>query len=556
MNNLEIQKLKELAMARFAAIQANKAKVAGVARALCTSPTLNTSEILATEEKAEQLNGGMSGAISLNLEQQRAVELIATGESCCLIGAAGTGKTTTVHEAVTQLLASNSVPMLSEKTKRLDKGVPGIVAIAFTRRAAANVGRQMPAQVANNAMTLHALLEVEPVEYETGEGKRSMRFEPQRTAKNPLPTDIHTIIIDEASMLSVELFKLLLDALSHEVQFVFVGDIQQLAPVFGEAILGFKLLELPVVELTHVYRQALESPIIRLAHRILSGKQIAAPELSAEWQFPEQLTIARWPANTSPEKAENIAVAYLEKQLALGKYDPTIDMVLIPFNKHFGTIRLGKRLAALVDSHSSPPRKVIEVIAGYNRHYFAQGDRVIYENEEFFITKLLPNVEYTGALKSRPFEFSRFGTILGVTEEEEDIWMQKEVDTLMNDGDPEIEDAASHCLTIRSPFGRELLLKSRGAVNKLTFGYCTTVHKAQGLQAPRVFLLLHKMHDILTCRELLYTGVTRAQHSLTVICDNTTFLGGVIKQQIKGKTLAEKAEYFKGKQELYKEKLA
>ena len=121
-------------------------------------------------------------------------------------------------------------------------------------------------------ITIHKLLAYAPVEVfitdpETGKEKRSMRFEPQRNANNPLPSNIHTIIIEEASMVSLQLFNEIVEAAPHNPQIVFLGDIQQLPPVFGSAILGYKMLELPVVELTEVHRQALDSPILSLAHR-------------------------------------------------------------------------------------------------------------------------------------------------------------------------------------------------------------------------------------------------------------------------------------------------
>jgi exodeoxyribonuclease V alpha subunit len=572
MDKARIAELKALAQARFAQLQAAKAAQAAIKPAVtqpptvqlpATKPEVDTSSVPPTHQTDLHLHN-LAAGITLNEKQKEAVSLIASGQSCCLIGAAGTGKTTTVNAAVKALLESHRVPILAEDTKRLSKGTPGIVGIAFTRRAAANLRAQVPAQLANNVMTLHALLEFEPVEVQVmdseGNTRNSIRFEPQRHAANPLPTTLSTIIVDESSMLSVELFKLLLAALTHPVQFIFIGDIQQLAPVFGEAILGFKLLELPVIELTQVYRQALESPIIRLAHRVLEGKQIPPPELSSHWQFPGQLTIARWPANTSPERAENIAVAYLTDRLKAGTYDPENDMVLIPFNKHFGTYRMGRRSAQMLDERAEAlgnPREIIEVIAGYTRHYLAVGDRMLYDNDEVVIKGIFPNMAYHGTLKPRHAKFSRFGTILDVdgTIEDEEDWLEKSAAEIANAAEEGVTDEASHVIHLDYGDGELVPIRSRGQINKLAFAYCTTIHKAQGLQAPRVFLLAHKQHAVMVCRELLYTGITRAQKELTVLCDPTTFMGGIIKQQIKGTTLAEKAAYFQGKRAQYEEKL-
>ena len=48
-------------------------------------------------------------------------------------------------------------------------------------------------------------------------------------------------------------------------------------------------------------------------------------------------------------------------------------------------------------------------------------------------------------------------------------------------------------------------------------------------------------------RELLYTAITRAKETLYIICEPETFVNGINSQKIKGETIAEKAEFFKGK---------
>jgi len=62
-----------------------------------------------------------------------------------------------------------------------------------------------------------------------------------------------------------------------------------------------------------------------------------------------------------------------------------------------------------------------------------------------------------------------------------------------------------------------------------------------------VYCIFHNSHNRNLQRELLYTAITRAQKELYVICEPETFVQGVLSQHIIGNTLAEKAEYFKGK---------
>ena len=54
----------------------------------------------------------LSKGIILNTEQPKFVSLVAQGRSCCLVGAAGTGKTTAVKEAINTLLSTKSVPTI------------------------------------------------------------------------------------------------------------------------------------------------------------------------------------------------------------------------------------------------------------------------------------------------------------------------------------------------------------------------------------------------------------------------------------------------------------
>ena len=257
------------------------------------------SSISESNESQYEILDKYGNLITLNSKQQEFVQTAASGKSCVLIGAAGTGKTT-CQRAVTQaLIQSGRAGILdAEGHKHLISGTAGIVICAYTRRAVANIRRNMPQDLQNNCITIHKLLEYQPVYYDvtdeaTGESKTTMKFEATRHGGNPLSSSIKVIIFEESSMIGTDLHQEVIDACPHSVQFIYLGDIQQLPPVFGPAILGFKLLELPVVELTEVYRQALESPIISLAHRILSGNPIPAKEFYS-WKREGQMQYRDW----------------------------------------------------------------------------------------------------------------------------------------------------------------------------------------------------------------------------------------------------------------------
>lgn len=505
---------------------------------------------------------GMSGElITYNSNQQRAIDIGSSGDSFVLIGAAGTGKTTSTQGVIKGLLDSGKVPILQvDGHSHIRSGTPGILIIAYTRRAVNNIRKVQSEEMKSNCVTCHKLLEYQPVYYElidpeTGQAKKTMRFEPARNANNPLPDTIHTIVVEEASMLSTQYYQELMSALTHPVQWIFVGDIQQLPPVFGPAILGFKMNELPVVELTEVYRQALESPIIRLAHRILSGNPIPAAEYP-EWKVDNQLTLHSWKKKLSSDHAIATLAMFFKNAVDKGIYNPDEDMILIPFNKACGTIELNANIA----NHLARKRDEItyEIMAGYNKHYFSVGDKVLYDREDAEIIEIAFNPTYSGArVQSASRHLDYWGHNQGDgSDNKSSIWdgeSSLDVDAMldsMSSLEEERVTQASHKIVVRLlDTGSEITITKAAEVNALLLAYALTIHKAQGSEWRKVFLTLHQSHATMLQRELLYTAVTRAKEELYVICEPESFTKGIKSQRIKGDTLAEKAEFFKGKQQ-------
>ncbi len=490
--------------------------------------------------------------ITLNSKQLEFSNLAIAKKSCVLIGAAGTGKTTTIRKAVETLVQQPNFPILREPHKHLSTNLPGIVICAYTRRAVQNIKRSLPADLAANCITLHKTLEYEPHYYEvmdpnTGSIKTKMMFEPARNHQNPLPSSIHTIIYEEASMIGTDLYKLIQDALLHPVQEIFLGDLNQLPPVFGPAILGVKLEELPVIELTEVYRQALESPIIRLLHRILSGKPIPVSEYK-DWNFPNQLTIHPWKKKISADAALLTAAEFFTKAEQLGKYDPEEDIILCPFNKSFGTDEINKRIA----NHLARKRDVetYEIIAGFQKLYFSVGDKVLYEKEDAEIIDIYANPAYSGAAYKLPSKNLSYHGVYSNGGAEQAL-QDTDIDFFLEQAAASNEDRvnqSSHIIKIRLlDTNQELRLEKTGEVSALSLGYALSVHKAQGSEWKKVFLVLHQSHATMIQRELLYTAISRAREEIYIICEPETFTNGILSQRIKGNSLKEKAEYFKGK---------
>ena len=212
-----------------------------------------------------------------NTDQLAAITLSEEGQSFCLIGSAGTGKTTTECEIVYRA----SCRIAAELDISLQDFHPAdhIVVCAFTRRAVRNTFkalRSLGDKYTQCCQTVHRALQYQPEYYdyttEDGEEKTSMRFVPTITKEAP-NTKIKLIIIDEASMLGYQgLYRQLTEGFPN-ARYIYIGDLNQLKPVMDDPTLAYKLNDVPVVELSHVYRQALTSPIVAFQYDFtLAGK--------------------------------------------------------------------------------------------------------------------------------------------------------------------------------------------------------------------------------------------------------------------------------------------
>lgn len=533
--------------------------------------------------------------ITYNDRQQLAIRYALEGKSFCLIGAAGTGKTTGLNGALGALLSSGIIPALSESTKWLSKGAPGVVCISYTRRAV----RQMAKNVPRNVPTLtgHKLLEFEPVYYEIekpdGSIAKTMRFEPQRNGMRPLPSDIRTIIIDEASMFSTDLYELLMDAIHHGIQIILLGDLHQLPPVYGQSILAAKLTEWPVVELVEVYRQALESPIIQLATAIKDGTgwpvtgktEIYSPDRKSKITINPWKSELRGCDDGAPSKLPTALdgfKGFCDAMIRAGEYDDEEDIILMPYNKACGTLELNKHIANTLGKQRGAI--VWHVIAGYENHYFAIGDKVLYEKQDCVIVDIAPNPIYTGKATNEPGKsLTRWGHYEDDAERKHNTAYEDarsiNVETIlaqmaMVGEDDDKFNQASHIIKLVSVEQYEswkqegevavkpFEVKETGAINQMLFAYALTVHKSQGSEWRRVFLFLHRSHHAMCSRELVYTAITRAREELYIICEPDrprrpgTLTKAAQAPRIVGNTLEEKIKWLQSKQaanELMKE---
>lgn len=514
--------------------------------------------------KEDTKAGQSGGEIVLNTNQLQAVESAKRMQSMCLIGAAGTGKTTTVREIVKQTLAQ----IAAEAGGQIP--ADSVALVAYTNRAVRNIKKAVTEIGADKyCSTIHKFLGYAPeyfeYENEAGDLVKSMRFVPTYHELNPIDS-CKLVIVDESSMCDTRLFAQLQAATPNAI-YIFIGDLFQLTPVFGDPILGYKLNEVPVVELTQVYRQAMESPIIWFQHNYtLAGKLPSDTELTKLNDRFADKGLVFTPFKKQFDDGESMALAvasYMIKKYEAGEYDPQQDTILIPYNKSFGSDWININLAEYFGKKYH--RTVYEVIAGFEKHYYAVDDFVMYEKRECTIVSIERNRQYFGTMpQEESTDLNRFGYYrtgghnqginLDHAPDTVDFEALLAATSADADGDSELrKTAASHVITMRdNDTGDTLVARTAGEVNAMSFGFAMTVHKSQGSEWRKVWFVACRQHRNMLSRELLYTGMTRAKEYLEMIYTPQTVPGkrdnsiarAIKNQQIPGNDWRTKAKYY------------
>ena len=105
---------------------------------------------------------------------------------------------------------------------------------------------------------------------------------------------------------------------------------------------------------------------------------------------------------------------------------------------------------------------------------------------------------------------------------------------------------ASHAMTVQMVDSDiEKTVNTAAEFNSIELAYCMSVHKSQGSEWRRVFLISHEVHSKMMLRELVYTAFTRASKELYVIMPPTMLKQAANRAKIKGETLQEKILWFK-----------
>jgi exodeoxyribonuclease V alpha subunit len=393
---------------------------------LTTKPTLTTVPLQRPE----------SGPTD---DQWSAVEHAMKNRLSILTGGPGVGKTYSLQEVI----------------RVAEAGGVKVALAAPTGKAA----RRMSEVTRHEAKTIHRLLHWSPQDggFEHGPG-------------NPVPYDL--VVVDEASMLSLDLADALLGALGDHAHLMLIGDTDQLPPVGLGKVLDDLILtgQVQVTSLTKIFRQAQDSMIITNAHRINRGK---FPHLRhADAQAAEGRAMIPdffWVTRSEPEQTAKLVVDFaVDRIQAMYGYDPLRDIqVLAPMRE--GKVGL-KVLNQAMQERLNPKGEELGI------NFLRVGDKVLQTVNDYTTETMNGEIAVI-----KEYDKERARVQMSLDDGSREIWIP------------------------------------RANLESYTLGYAISIHKSQGSQFRAVVMPLSNASYIMNTRSLLYTSITRAEKLVMVI---------------------------------------
>lgn len=374
-----------------------------------------------------------------------------------LTGGPGTGKTTTINGIIQFFGAKNLKISLAAPTGRAAK--------------------RMSEATGYEAKTIHRLLEVNGV---VNDKDASSHGEFLRNEENPLEADV--VIVDEMSMVDISLFNSLLKAIPLNCRLVMVGDIDQLPSVGPGNVLHDIIAseKFSTVKLEKIFRQAMESDIVKNAHKVNNGEKIKLDNKSSDFFFIEEsdamhITARIW--------------RLLSQKLPKYVDAKTSDIqVITPMKKgNLGTYKLNEDLQRALNPKAIN-KKEYELPNG---KILREHDKVMQNKNDYKLDWIIKG------MYDIPIETGK-GVFNG------DIGEVIEIDKL----NKKVEVLYDENRYVKYDFTD---------LDEIELAYAITIHKSQGSEYPAIVIPILDVPRLLSNRNLLYTAITRAKKCVVIV---------------------------------------
>lgn len=393
-------------------------------------------------------------------KQRKAIKCSVTEGVTIVTGGPGTGKTTVI-KAIISLFTSLGI---------------SFALCAPTGRAA----KRMTESSGYDSKTIHRLLEME------FKNEGELKF--SRDDTNPLPYS--AIIVDEVSMVDVQLMSSLLKATKLGTYLILIGDADQLPSVGAGDVLNdiIQSGKFPTIRLTNIFRQAEESLIVRNAHAVNRGEMPNLSIKNNDFFFIES-------------NVENNIISYICELIKVRlprvyQFDSFDDIqVITPSRKgSLGTKALNQALQSVLNP--SGPYKQEKKLS----------------NTVFRVNDKVMQIKNNYDIEWKRGEFSGFGVFNGDIGKIVDINHSSEI--------------------IKVDFDGKIVEYDFSILDELELAYSMTVHKSQGSEYPVVIIPLFENFPKLLTRNLLYTAITRAQKMVLILGKKSVIESMVNNNQI------------------------
>ncbi len=364
-----------------------------------------------------------------------------------LTGGPGTGKSTSVRGMLEMFDMMGIDTVLCSPTGRAAK------------RLSELSGRE--------ATTIHRLLEVDFTS--DGPGFRFVKDEDE-------PINADAVILDETSMVDVELMNSLVRALKPGARLIMVGDPDQL-PSVGPGNVLKDLLTCDVIAtvcLTEIFRQAQDSNIVMAAHNVNRGQVPSLRNKTGDFYFMQR---------GNPQSVADAVVELVTERLPKNMGYPSDQIQVISPTRRgvAGTLNLNIKLQQAINP---PAPGKSERRSG--EYLFRTGDRVMHIRNNYDLEWHLAD-----------------GSDRGIGVFNGDVGVIANIDT------------RAETLLVR--YDERLVYYPFELVNELEPAYAMTVHKSQGSEYPAVLFVASQAAPQLLNRSVFYTAITRAQGLLVIV---------------------------------------
>ena len=366
--------------------------------------------------------------ITLSDEQLTAINNVINAPVSIITGGPGAGKTTMVQGLVSALKALKADVRLCAPTGRAAKRISETPGLAGLRPS-----------------TIHMFLGKE-------QAKKS-------------PSEFNVMIVDEASMIDIDLMLELLRSIPDGASLVLIGDVDQLPPV-GSGQPFKDIIESEMVSvsrLTGNFRQASFSDTVKAARGIINGKM---PELNASLPNSDFVFIETSAIN----QADTILELYFNHLPAkLGVAAQDIQILSPQRPGHVGVLRLNELIQKRLTGNT---KELFRKKTGNHEVGFFVGDKVIQRKNNYDL-KVMNGDQGMITRESGQHLMVEFGGV-----------------EIAYDGKQRFE---------------------------LDLAYATTIHSSQGSEYPGVIMPIVGAHSHMLSRNLIYTAVTRGKKQVCIV---------------------------------------